>query len=930
LSGSLFCFVIAIVAKEIPMPLFSPRSHRSRAVRRHQVGRSDNRWSRPETLERRTMLTGNDPAVADATDGVDFTEPPAIVTAVGVGLDTFASAEAYADWLVGQATDRWQSLFGKPAYYDWPWWYRGDYLDDQPELRVSFGEDLARPDSVGGSLGMLATGTGVESADSSTTNTQIAGVDEADLVEVDGDTLYSLARNRLSIVRGFADAAPELASQIDLAANGRVAGMYLFGDRLTIVSQDTEMTIAGRTASRFPLIYPPVLGRAQTIVTVLDVSDLSDVSVANRTTFDGGLVSSRMVEGQLRLVLNHRLELPRPQVIPYEPVEELMVGPSARNEMPEPATLGGRFASLLWWPDIPEPTGRYETAEAYASRVRQELVEAMTPQVYQVDAAGNPLDVSTLIEPTAIDVPEPGAVRQLTTITAFDVTDGQPQPVTTGVFTRGTVEVFATAEDLYVFDGHQSHEPSIGLIDIRRWQPPVTTVTKVGFAADQSGAATVSLVSQGTITGRMLNQFAADAQNGFLRVVVEVPGEGSGVRVLEQQSENLVEVGSITGFAPREDLYSVRFVGNRAYFVTFRRTDPLFVVDLSNPTAPTLLGELKVPGFSDHIQPLDENHLLTIGRDADDETGRFKGMQVSIFDVTEPGSPSLLHRYTLAGGRGTSTAITGSRWRRGDGDHLALGFFPDEGVITIPVTTDGRFEWDLPIDPPIALPMIRPLADILIGDDSILLPEPSAWKPPTQRLEVLSFDLAAGISSLGAIDHDTSVDRAVKITGQLVGVSASEVSVHSFTDPATTLGSVRLDEASAQPITELPAAEPQAFPAIEALIEQAVAGLPVHRTWVAKTAETVGDRTVVFAEHASGVVHRLTSSGLVAEKGWAAFGFDGIGNLESMPLSRQARGESFADAVAEVRGLLSDAVLQRLDLSRDADGRLQSRGPFFA
>ena len=234
------------------------------------------------------------------------------------------------------------------------------------------------------------------------------------------------------------------------------------------------------------------------------------------------------------------------------------------------------------------------------------------------------------------------------------------------------------------------------------------------------------------------------------------------------------------------------------------------------------------------------------------------------------------------------------------------------------------------IDPPIGLPIIRPLGGILVSDDSTPLPDPPAWKPQAQQLEVLSFDIAGGISSLGAIDHDTSVDRAVKIAGQLVGVSASEVSVHNFADPTITLGSVRLDQTTAQPIAELPAADPQVFPAIAALIEQAVAGLPVHKTWVAKTAETAGDHTVVFAEHASGAVHRLISSGPVAEKGWAAFGFDGVGNLESRPLARLARGEAFAAAVTEVRGLLSDAVLERLDLTRDTDGWLKRRGPWFA
>ena len=909
------------------MPLFSSRSHRSRAVRHRHSTRSCRGWSRLETLERRTMLTGNDPVVDDGLADSDTVEPPAIVTEVGVGLDTFPSAEAHADWLVAQAVDRWQHLFGRPAYDGW---YGIPEFFGDAVLRGGDGEILAMPLGAAADLTIGVADAGSTTAASSTTNTQIAGVDEADLVEVDGDTLYSLAHNRVSIVRGFADAAPELVSQIDLADSGRVVGMYLFGARLTIVSQDVEPTIMGSTGFGFPSIFPPVLGRAQTSVTVLDVDDPAAVSVIGRTTFDGALVASRMVDGQLRLVLNHRLELPRPAIVPTEPIMEATMGPATADAEAGSALLGRRPAGLLWWPDIPDPTGRYETAEAYAARVREQLVEAMTPQIYQVDAAGNPLDVSTLIEPTAIDIPEPGAVRQLTTITAFDVTDGQPQPVTTGMFTRGTVEVFATANDLYVFDGYRMDDPSGGFFDVLWWQPPVTTVTKVGFGVDQPGGSIVSLVSQGGFDGRVLNQFAADEQDGLLRVVVEQPGQGSGVRVLEQQGESLVEIGSLTGLAPTEDLYAVRFVGNRAYFVTFEVTDPLFVVDLSTPTAPTLLGELHVPGFSDHIQPLGEHHLLTIGRDADEATGRFKGMQVSIFDVSDPASPSLVHRHTLAGGRTTSTTITGSRWRRGDGDHLALGFFPEEGVITIPVITDGRFAWEPPIDLPIDLPVIRPLASILVPGEPMPVPETPAWKPPSQQLEVLSFDIAAGISSLGVIDHDTSVDRAVKIAGQLVGVSASEVSVHDFTDPATTLGSVRLDAMAAQPITDLPAAEPQAFPVIETLIEQAVAGLPVHRTWVAKTAETVGDQTVVFAEHASGAVHRLASSASLAEQGWAAFGFDGIGNLESRPLSRQARGEAFAAAAGEVRGLLSDAVLERFGLTRGTDGELNRRGPRFA
>ena len=761
------------------------------------------------------------------------------------------------------------------------------------------------------------------------------------MVEIAGDTLYSLAHGRLSIVRGFAEVTPELVSQVSVTENGQTAGMYLFGDRLTIVSRDAPPTIASRTSRGLPSVFPPVFSQSQTTVTVLNVSDPTAVSVVARTTIDGALVSSRMVDGQLRLVLDHRLDLPRPEIIRNERVDEpvvMPVVPEPEHEITIGLVPGDRLINTGWWPGIPQPYGVYETAEVYSARIRQQVVDSMTPQVYQFDQNGNPLDVEILVSPTAIDIPEPGRVEGLTTITAFDVTTDQPQPVATvGVFTRGEVNVFATTSELYLFDGHyESTDAAVGLFT---WGP-LTDVMKINFGSQTPEVQpTVTLTAQGTFPGRVLNQFAADEQDGFLRVVTETPGQGSGVVVLEQQGESLVEVGSLGGLAPQEDLYSVRFVGSRAYFVTFQRTDPLFVVDLSSPTDPTLLGELHVPGFSDHIQPLDEHHLLTIGRDADESTGRFKGMQVSIFDVTDPTSPSLLHRHSLTGGRETSTPITGNRWRRGDGDHLALGFFPDQGVITIPVKTDGRFDRE----PPIQLPII--IDDPIVGlPPSFPLPEESEarplsgrpallplWKPPTQHLEVLSFDITGGISSLGMIDHDMNVDRAVQIAGHLVGVSASEVTIHDFNDPTTTLGSVRLDDASIQPMHELPSTALQPLPALEMLLERAVAGLPVHEAWNAKAVETVDGQTVVYAEHASGAIHRLTGQRRFSEDGWAAFGFDGIRNAESELLARDARGSAFGPSeVVAIQSLLSDTVLDRLNMFRDDEGRAVRRGSIFA
>ena len=178
-----------------------------------------------------------------------------------------------------------------------------------------------------------------------------------------------------------------------------------------------------------------------------------------------------------------------------------------------------------------------------------------------------------------------------------------------------------------------------------------------------------------------MNQFAADEHDGYLRVVSQGQpwsNVGQSVVVLQQVGKNLNVVGSVSGIATDESLYSVRFVGDRAYFVTFRQIDPLFVVDLSVPTDPRLTGELHIPGFSDYLQPIDETHLLAIGRDG--------ALQVSIFDVSDISNPQLTQRYSFEGGSTTVTPATGASFTRGDGDHHAVSYFADEQILRCPST----------------------------------------------------------------------------------------------------------------------------------------------------------------------------------------------------------------------------------------------------
>ncbi|HAO71654.1 MAG TPA: hypothetical protein DCR06_03535, partial [Planctomycetaceae bacterium] len=875
----------------------------------------------PERLEMRKMLTGNDSLQEDSAP-VDFeTGTTDVAFEIGSNIETFASVNAYADWLVAQAVQRWQHVFGKPALPNF----------GPPDVGVI---TLAREmTSVA-----IPNEASLDGVASSSTNTQIEGVDEADFVEVDNDTLYALAHGRLSIVRGFSEMNPELLDQITVETMGQTAGMYLYGDRLTIISrQHTDMAPAESSHGRHG-IWPPILGRPQTAIVILDVSDPTDVSVVNRLTIDGLLGSSRMVDGHLRLVLNHHLDAPYPEVVSKDSGHSEEVGPTSPHEKQSHRMLSLPDFHRPWLPivDTPKAVATYETADSYSFRVRQRLLDSMTPQIYETDASGNLVDVRGLVGPTEIDVPQAGDCQQLTTVTALDISGQELQSAaTTGFFTKGSVKVFATAESVYVFDGHgASSRDGIGIL---RWGQQATDITKVTFNFDGSGSPVVSLSAQGSFSGNILNQFAVDEQEGFLRVVVETWDEGSSVLVFDHQADSLVEIGALRGLASNENLYSVRFAGNRAYFVTFLRTDPLFVVDLSSPTDPVLLGELHVPGFSDHIQPLDENHLFTIGSDADEMTGRMGGLQVSIFDVSDSANPLLLHRYSLTDDRGSSTDITGSRWRRGDGDHLALGFFPEQGVVTVPVKTRGHVGQDRRIDLPgdlIDLPGVafpEPFPRPFIGQPSVgfpdVMPVPR-WKPPAQYLEVLSFDVESGIGSLGRIDHTAPVQRAVQIAGYLVGVSESEVSVHTFADPGTPVDSVPLDAVHIfRPLKALPDRHEPKLPAIGRLVDQSVAGIPFHGSWLVKEAEQIGDRQVLYAEHMSGTVHRMVSTKPVQEADWSAFGFASMSNLESQLLDRTARGsQDPQDLVTEqIQSMVSDAILDRFSLVRDSSGQVQRR-----
>ena len=215
---------------------------------------------------------------------------------------------------------------------------------------------------------------------------------------------------------------------------------------------------------------------------------------------------------------------------------------------------------------------------------------------------------------------------QYTVICGFDITDGSLKG--TQSVLGGTYAVYCSTENIITAGYSEAYE------------------TEISRYAINDGE--IELKSTGSIKGTLLNQFSMDEYKDFFRFVVTtdkwVENEGTGKSAYQFETSNalyvldkdLKQVGAIENLAPDERVYSVRFMGDIAYFVTFRQVDPLFSADLSDPESPKIIGSLKIPGFSSYLYPYGKGQLFGIGQDADENTARVGNVKLSMFDISDP------------------------------------------------------------------------------------------------------------------------------------------------------------------------------------------------------------------------------------------------------------------------------------------------------
>ncbi len=516
----------------------------------------------------------------------------------------------------------------------------------------------------------------------SKTNNQIAGVDEADFIKNDNKYIYVVNGGTFQIVEAWPAAQAHEIAKVSVA--GTAKKLFVEGDRAVVYSS-IPRDAAGSGSGGYPgygASKECTYGYdcdftgdgTRTQIAVYDISDRTAPRVVRTLQLSGSYIGARRIGNAVHTVV----------------------------ASPEQSSW---FTGVSYYPDLSNACGTNNygalttAVEIQAVRLAYAKLRAKNTEIIQsTDVRGYfpSLTDSAAAAGGAECSGYYGSGFQdgtsFTSLVTFDLSNNASTSSTTIISRPGAI--FASAEALYMAVPHQRSD-SYGWFDDMKTEDEASTIHKFALGP---AASDTHYNGSGATKGRVLNQFSMDEYEGNLRIATttgHVPQDGvhSTLTVLAQGDAGLNQVGQIDHIAPKEDIRSVRFAGPRGYIVTFKKTDPLFLLDLADATHPRILSELKIPGFSTYMHMMDDTHLLTIGYDANDhgDFAFFAGVILQIFDVSDPENPILAHKETI-GTRGSSSEALA--------DHLAFNYFAPKNLLALPMTIcegggDGTYGTDM-------------------------------------------------------------------------------------------------------------------------------------------------------------------------------------------------------------------------------------------
>ena len=528
----------------------------------------------------------------------------------------------------------------------------------------------------------------------STTNIQVAGVDEADIVKNDDRYLY-VASNDYSANQNYvyilkADPQdPRIIARITLDNNTYLAGMYLSQDssKLVVIGSEYQVYAMDALPSGAEAMIYPYRSEVKTFVNVYDVSDKVHPVLARNFTLSGSYFNSRMIGDYVYAVVS------QPAYV-YE-----------NNVLPLPRVYADTAVS-----EIAPSKIYYSDTANYA------------------DVANNYFTYTTFI---GLNVKDSG--QELTNMT---------------VLMGGASTMYVSLSNIYVTYPMWSEGGDF------------TSIYRISVNKDA-----LAFEAKGSVGGYVLNQYSMDEYNGNFRLATTNMKETTQNSVYVLNS-NLTIVGGLNlqNTEVRETIQSARFIGDKAYIVTFQQKDPFFVLDLSNPAAPRMAGKLEIPGYSSYLHPYDENHVIGLGMENNT-------LKLSLFDVTNVNAPTEMAKYIVQGDYSSSDALY---------EPKAFLFDKAKQLLVIPVsiTQYGVVGGGIP-----------PVAPNPSGKDIGIAPmQGGYWQGAyVFKLTLSGFELVGGITHQENTnqqyyygDYNQNVNRALYIGNTLYTVSNAKVKLNSL------------------------------------------------------------------------------------------------------------------------------------------------------
>ena len=524
------------------------------------------------------------------------------------------------------------------------------------------------------SSGIGPAQSGGSATEYSETNVQMVGVDEADFIKNDGSYIYMLANGKLRIIDAW---PPEQATEIaSFDVEGIPKKLFIHKNRAFIYSSlqrirpnyyNDFLYFSGRGEECIYGYDCEFTGDGRELkVTILDISDITNPRLLREIQFSGTYLNSRRIDNAVYSVV----------IFPEPNIEGVKYDVKHEEWLSEMCTNNNYTATEIMTKIITEfEKLKVKNREIIQATDITQWLPSMQDTQYNGDSQQE--NTSPLVDCSNFHQPSQKDGINFLTIIATDINGTAPLNATTIIGKPGAV--YASKSAMYVAARHSQQNQMRWFFAEDIAIEEASTIHKFNLTNEPPAS---QYASSGVVKGRVLNQFSMDEFNGFFRLATTSgrlpdPKTHSTISILEHNE--LVVVGQIDNIAPTEDIRSARFMGDKGYIVTFKKTDPLFAFDFTDPYQPKIAGELKIPGFSTYMHHLDANHLLTIGYDADDQGSfaLFQGIMLQIFDVTDMSKPTLTHKEVIGSRGSTSEAAT---------NHLAFNYFASKGLLAIPMT----------------------------------------------------------------------------------------------------------------------------------------------------------------------------------------------------------------------------------------------------